>query len=383
MRLLFATTRGAGHVGPLIPFARAAAAAGHDVLVAGSGSAGRVARRAGLDFAAVGEPSAAQAERAWAPVWSPETSPGMAGVVQDLFIGLHARLALPSMLALVETWRPDVVVRETLEFASALAAERYRVPQVRVGIHLDSDTDADPRLLGVATPALDALRPGLGLAPDPEATAIRDSPVLTLAPASTSGAAPVLRFRDAQAHPAVALPRWGDPAAPLVYVSFGSEAAASHHFPGVYRRAAEALAALPVRVLLTIGDRRDPAELGTLPPSVRVERWMPQADVMAQASAMVGHGGSGSTLAALAAGVPLAFVPLFVDGPANARRVAELGAGITLERGPDELAGAVAELLMDPGHRAAASAVAAEIRALPPVEHAVGMLESLTLAPVG
>ena len=380
MRLLFATTRGGGHVGPLVPFARAAVAAGHDVLVAGPGSAERLVRRAGLPFAAVGEPPAAHAERAWAPVWSPETSPGMERVVQDLFIGLHARLALPSMLELVQTWRPDVVVRETLEFASALAAERFGVPQVRVGVHLDSDTDADPRLLGVAIPALDALRPKLGLAPDPQAIAIRESPVLTLAPASTSGTAAALRFRDATRAPDAALPRWGDAAAPLVYVSFGSEAAASHHFPGVYRRAAEALAALPVRTLLTIGDRRDPAELGALPASVRVERWVPQAAVMAQASAVVGHGGSGSTLMALAAGVPLALVPLFVDGPANARRVAELGAGISLERGPEELAGAVAELVMDPGYRAAASAIAAEIRALPPVEDAVGVLESVTLA---
>ena len=118
-------------------------------------------------------------------------------MVQELFIGLHARLALPGMLDVVRTWRPDVVVRETLEFASALAAEREGIPQVRVGIHLDSDTDADPRLLGVATPALDLLRPEIGLEPDPEAAAIRDSPVLTLAPASTSGAAEALRFRDA------------------------------------------------------------------------------------------------------------------------------------------------------------------------------------------
>src|SRR5687767_14813738 len=110
MRLLFATTRGAGHVGPLVPFARATVAAGHEVLVAGPGSAGRLVRRAGLPFAAVGEPPAAYAERAWAPVWSPDTSPGMAAVVQDLFIGLHARVALPAMLELVEMWRPDVVV---------------------------------------------------------------------------------------------------------------------------------------------------------------------------------------------------------------------------------------------------------------------------------
>jgi UDP:flavonoid glycosyltransferase YjiC (YdhE family) len=380
MRLLFATTRGAGHVGPLIPFARAAAAAGHDVLFAGPGSAGNAVRRAGFAFAELGEPGRAEAERAWAPVWSPETSPGMAVVVQDLFIGLHARLALPGMLDAAVRFRPDVIVRETLEFSSALVAERLAIPQVRVGVHLDSHTDADPRLLGVATPALDALRPELGLRPDPEATAIRESPVLTLAPASTSGPTPALRFRDAVPAAQAELPRWGDPAAPLVYVSFGSEAAASHHFPGLYRRAALALAELPVRALLTIGDRRDPAELGPLPASVRAERWVPQAAVMAQASAVVGHGGSGSTLMGLAAGVPQALVPLFVDGPANARRVAELGAGLAIEPGSDRLAPAVGELLTDPGYRAAAAAVAAEIRALPPVDDAVAALEALTLA---
>jgi len=380
MRILFATTRGAGHVGPLIPFARAAAAAGHDVLFAGPGSAGRLVRRAGFAFAAVAEPSRAEADRAWAPVWSKETTPGMAVVVRDLFIGLHARTAMPAMLDATVGFRPDVVVRETLEFSSALVAERLAIPQIRVGVHLDSDTDADPRLLGVAIPALDALRPEIGLAPDPQATVIRRSPVLTLAPASTSGTAPAHRFRDAEPDVQAELPRWGDPAAPLVYVSFGSHAAASHHFPGVYRRAAQALAELPVRALLTIGDRRDPGELGPLPASVRVERWVPQAAVMAQASAMVSHGGSGSTLMALAAGVPQAFVPLFVDGPANARRVAELGAGIALDPGSDELAAAVGELLTDPGYRAAAAAVAAEIRALPAVGDAVAVLESLTLA---
>jgi MGT family glycosyltransferase len=201
--------------------------------------------------------------------------------------------------------------------------------------------------------------------------------VLTLAPASTSGVAPALRFRDPATAPAASLPLWGDPAHPLVYVSFGSEAAASHHFPGVYRRAALSLEELPVRTLLTIGDRRHPAELGALPESVRVQRWVPQAAVMAQASAMVGHGGSGSTLMALAAGVPLALVPLFVDGPSNARRVQALGAGIALEDGPGRLGEAVGALLTDAGHRASARAVAAEIAALPPVEEAVAVLEAV------
>ena len=92
---------------------------------------------------------------------------------------------------------------------------------------------------------------------------------------------------------------------------------------------------------------------------------------MACAAAMVSHGGSGSTLMALAAGVPQAFVPLFVDGPANARRVAELGAGIVAE----DLRAAVEALLDDAAYARAAARVADEIAALPPIDEAVELLQ--------
>jgi hypothetical protein len=75
-------------------------------------------------------------------------------------------------------------------------------------------------------------------------------------------------------------------------------------------------------------------------------------------------------LIALAAGVPLALIPLFVDGPANARRVAEIGAGIELA-GTSGLADAVERLVGYPRYREAAGRVAAEIRTLPPVDGAV------------
>jgi UDP:flavonoid glycosyltransferase YjiC (YdhE family) len=83
----------------------------------------------------------------------------------------------------------------------------------------------------------------------------------------------------------------------------------------------------------------------------------------------------GSTLIALAAGIPLALVPLFVDGPANAARVAQLGAGVVAET-PAGAGRAVAELLTDAGYRAAARAVAGEIAALPPVDEAIAGLEA-------
>ena len=344
MRVLFATTRGAGHFGPLVPFAHACLRAGHDVLLAAPASTAALAARAGLRFRPVGEPPRAVVDAAFAPVWRREAS--VEHVVGDLFIGLYARTAMADMLTAADEWRPDLIVRETMEFASAVAAVRYDVPQARIGIHLDSRIDSGSLLEALAGEAL-------GI----DAAALRDGPLLTRAPGDEPG---VHRFRTE------ARPR-SEPE--VVYVTFGSEAPASHHFPTVYRRAVEALAGLPV--LMTIGDRRDPAELGPLPPHTRVERWVDQAVVMPRAAAMVSHGGSGSTLTALAAGVPQVFVPLFVDGPANAQRVAELGAGVVAG---EDLRAAVEAVLGD-GYVRGASKIATEIAALPPVDDAVELLQ--------
>ncbi len=105
------------------------------------------------------------------------------------------------------------------------------------------------------------------------------------------------------------------------------------HYPKLYRDAIDALSVLPVRVLVTVGRECDPAELGPVAPNVHVARWIPQSDVLAHAAAIVSHGGSGTVTGSLAAGVPAVVVPFIADQFHNARRVAELGAGIALEAG--------------------------------------------------
>ena len=75
-----------------------------------------------------------------------------------------------------------------------------------------------------------------------------------------------------------------------------------------------------------MGREVDPTELEA-PSHIRIEQWVPQADVLARAAAVVCHGGAGSTLGALAAGLPLVVVPLFADQPLNASRVAAAGRG--------------------------------------------------------
>ena len=103
-----------------------------------------------------------------------------------------------------------------------------------------------------------------------------------------------------------------------------------------------------------------------MPANVRVERWVPQASVMPHARAMVSHGGTGTVRAGLAAAIPQVVLPLFADQPDNAARIDELGAGIALDQSRKGMAAAVRTVLADPLRRPAA-AVAADIRALPPV----------------
>ena len=122
-------------------------------------------------------------------------------------------------------------------------------------------------------------------------------------------------------------------------------------------------------------------------PHVRVERWVDQADVLPRARVVVCHGGSGTTLGALAAGVPLVVTPLFADQPDNGRRVAAIGAGLVVDprdpgahRGavhPGDLRDAIAAVLGDDAYARAAARVASEIRALPPADEALGVLEGV------
>jgi MGT family glycosyltransferase len=167
-------------------------------------------------------------------------------------------------------------------------------------------------------------------------------------------------------------------------VTFGSVAGGFAQALPVYEAALRAAAELPVRVLLTVGRELDLDALPEGPDNVRVERWVPQQDVLGHAAAAVVHGGSGSTLGALAAGLPLVVVPLFADQPENARRVAEVGAGLAVAPNRDNaeatsapLRGALEAVLADPSYRERSRALADELRAEPPVGEAVPLLERL------
>jgi UDP-glucoronosyl and UDP-glucosyl transferase len=78
---------------------------------------------------------------------------------------------------------------------------------------------------------------------------------------------------------------------------------------------------------VTIGNSRDPTELGPLPPSVHVERWVPQAAGCRTRPRWWATVAPARRLTALNWGVPLVLVPLFADQGTSARRVADAGGG--------------------------------------------------------
>jgi UDP:flavonoid glycosyltransferase YjiC (YdhE family) len=73
-----------------------------------------------------------------------------------------------------------------------------------------------------------------------------------------------------------------------------------------------------IEVVVTVGELNDPAALGVQPANVHVERWFQLAALLPHCDAVVCHAGSGTTLAALAAGLPLVLVPQGADQFTNA-----------------------------------------------------------------
>jgi MGT family glycosyltransferase len=133
---------------------------------------------------------------------------------------------------------------------------------------------------------------------------------------------------DEQASGAPAGPWAGPPGRPLVLVGLSSTVMRQE---GLLQRAADALGRLPVRGLITTGPAVDPAVISA-PANVTVTRWASHADVLPHCSAVITHGGHGTVMKALIAGVPLVLVPLGRDQPDNAGRVVHAGAGIRLRK---------------------------------------------------
>ena len=122
------------------------------------------------------------------------------------------------------------------------------------------------------------------------------------------------------------------------------------------QRITNALGSLPVRGLVTTGPAVA-ADAIRAPANVTVVATAPHREVMRQADLVVTHGGHGTVIKTLAAGLPLVILHHGRDQADNAVRVTTRGAGIAVSRRApaEKIARAIAEVLGDPGYRRAAA----------------------------
>jgi UDP:flavonoid glycosyltransferase YjiC (YdhE family) len=305
----------------------------------------------------------------------------VAGLIdRELFADRCAEAMLDTARAVRDSWRPDLVVRDPCEYASAIAAHEGGLAQVQVGI---SAAAIERDVLEMVAPIIERLGPGV-------ADAIAAAPYVTSFPASLDPSPwpDTRRYRLAPRAPRALPDWWPGNDQPLVYVTFGSVIGHLPEAAGVFRAALEAVSGLAARVLLTVGRAIEPGALGPAPGNAHVEPWVAQADVLAHAALVVCHGGSGTTFGALAAGVPLVICPLFADQTINGRTVEAAGCGLVVRGrhlaigelrglGPADVAplrDAIDAVLNESAHRAAAQQVAAEVALMPALDRLVERL---------
>ena len=375
--LLGCSLGGEGHLIPLTEVGRAIERAGHEVLLLVPPALAGSAERNGLPYRVGDEPPRAFVDEIWRRVRAGPAD-AVAGLIdRELFGRACTEAMLIAAREVRDTWRPEFVVREPCEYASAIVAYEAAINQAQVGISLSR---LEFNVRAMVEPIIEPFASGVD-------SAIAAAPYLTSFPPSMDESPwpDTRRFRPASAatDPVDGQRPAGDE--PLVYVTFGTVLG---HLPGaidVYRAALQAVAGLRARVLVTVGRATDVAALGAIPENTRVEQWIPQETVLRQAALVVCHGGSGTTFGALASGIPLVVCPLFADQKRNGRAVRDAGAGVMIESGEDAAGGlrslgpedaaalrtAIDQVLSTPAYHRAARRVAAEIAAMPTLDDVV------------
>jgi UDP:flavonoid glycosyltransferase YjiC (YdhE family) len=397
MRTLFTVQPSIGHLHPLVPVAAALAAAGHEVAVCTSASFGPDVEAFGLPHIAAGLDWLTEDRSTW-QAFPPMPPPGpeFAKFVVTVFADVTTAHMVPDLLGVARDWKPDLVVREAMEYGGAVVAERIGIPHVSVAGNGYSAVDSPAvryfpgNRLMVAEP-MARHRAAVGLPPDPDVLMPHRYLTLCFTPPSWDGpdaprpANAVYLRHTSTVPPGAELPEWARqlPDRPTVYASLGT---VFNKTPGVLEAIIDALRDEPVNVIVAIGSDEDPGRFGPQPANVRLDTYLPQPLLLQQCDVFVTHGGFNSVKESLAAGVPMVVVPITADQPYNAERCAAQGVGRVIDpadRTPERIRDAVREVLTTAPYRQNIRRVQAEMAALPGSAHLVDLLESVARQPAG
>jgi UDP:flavonoid glycosyltransferase YjiC (YdhE family) len=353
MRILITTSPGLGHILPTISFAHAARAAGHDVLYASGGHVDSIAQAGlqvvdaspGTDYGQLFASFGATVHQQMAAARD-DLSRSM-----EIALRMFAKVSEPTLETVVrvaEKWQPDVIVHTPMQAAGQLAAGKLGVPLVMLNLGMGHDRGL-PDLRHATYEELHEYfeRHGVAEAPAP---AVR----FDVTPPSVRGSAAL-----------------SDHVWPMRYVPYNGGATVPEWLLDKPERRRVLIVAAASKVdaefVLALGNV-DTSSLGELPDNVRVVGYLPLGVMLSSCDAAIHHGGAGTTMTTVDAGIPQIVVPQGADQFINADTVTANGLGQRATVADVDVA-LIERLLTDEQWRANAARVRDELHAMPtPVE---------------
>jgi UDP:flavonoid glycosyltransferase YjiC (YdhE family) len=375
VRVLFTSMPAQSHIAPMLPLARAAHQAGHDVVFATGGDAvtlvqdaGLQALSAGLRFAEVRKRYAHTAGNELAGL-SPQER--VAHLLLHGLIGIAAPAMAENLLPFARTWQPELVVGNLGEWASEVVAAAVGVPHV---IHGFSSPKSD-ELAAVLTGALAEVHKGFGIDP-PNGDSLQASPYLDIWPEGLRPQAEDWLYPNMwPLRPENAIPLTtpaprpaaldGLPYERTVYVTAGTT---HNSTPGLLETMVAALHDEAVNVVVTIGPDGDLDRFGVQPEHVRIERYIAQNTLLPHCDVVLCSAGAGTVLGALAHATPLVVAPVATDQYEMAAQIEHAGVGracSTQPLSPAAVRESFQEVNANPAYSAAAARLREQILSMP------------------
>jgi UDP:flavonoid glycosyltransferase YjiC (YdhE family) len=303
-----------------------------------------------------------------APQIRPDSMEDALRFVAELF-GRVSDVMADGTVQVARSWQPDLVVHSHLQGTGELVASMLGVPAVQHGVGL---TRSPQQAAALRAEMAETYRRH-GVTGAPSATAALDVAPPSMAVGEPHG----MLMRYPAFNGGGVLPDWvlDRPRRPRIAVTLGTVVPA---FGGVGSLEAVVRAAKDVdaEFVLALGDA-DPSPLGALPANVRVTGWVPLGALLRSCSLMVHHGGAGTMLTGVTAGLPHVVLPSGADQHINAEMVRRRGVGVTPQPA-DVDADLLRDVLADERLRAAAAEVQAEVALLPAPAELVPRLLGLT-----
>ena len=368
-RILSVLPHAGGNVSPTLEILTELRGRGHDVLVLGHSQLARQVGSRDLEFRAF------QHARPWSAT---SANPGLRSMAGFLLLA-SGRGARRDITDAASTFRPELVVHDCM-MPGALAASRATGAPVAMVLHtllpyweqqwsLRTSMGLWLRLSG-------ALPVGRR---SPDLALLTTMPELDPIPDTTR----LPRERIRQTGPAMSPVRSAAVASgtPTILVSLSTIS-----YPGqaeLLQKLVDAIGTLPIRAIVTTGPSLHPVSFHA-PANVTLLPFVPHDEVLPTVQLLVGHGGHGTAMRALAHGVPVLIVPMssVADHHLVATAIAAAGAGGSVSKlaTAAELGAAIMRALEEPSVRQRAAELGRLLRSRSGAARAADAIEAL-LAP--